>query len=227
MATCKDRGEEDASPIEQSHVGAFQSFRSVLPSLDPPSDDSPETACLVTRTSPSSNPIAPSSPSTSHPHSFSDPPPPPPYPSSSSIPTHSFPAFPSSSSYPLSSYPASSIRPASPHTSLPSLLPSSSPLHPTPSRQLSQPRLGVEHLEELSHCASVSLEEQHQGRLVLGEVARSLGSLAVSLQGLVETQKEFSHDSLKMQREMVDTLRQFSTNALSLLRHKVDGHPPL
>ena len=108
-----------------------------------------------------------------------------------------------------------------------SLLPSSSPLHPTPGRRLSLATLGVEHLEELSHCASVSMEEQHQGRLVLGEVACSLGSLVSSLQGLVETQREFYHDSLKMQREMVETLRQFSTNALSLLRDKGEGQPPL
>ncbi|XP_067102893.1 mucin-7 [Osmerus mordax] len=229
MATCKDRSEEvDASPVEQSHMGAFQPSRSVLPSLDPPLDDSPKIAHVVTRTSSSSDPTAPSSPSTSHPDSFSDLPPPPPYPSSSSIPPHSssFPAFPSSSSSPLPSYPASSIRPAPSHACHHPLLPSSSsPLHPTPVGKLSQPRLGVEHLEELSHCASISLEEQHQGRLLLEDVSRSLGSLAGSLQCLVETQRQFSHDSLKMQREMVDTLRLFSSNALSLLRDKVD--PPL
>ncbi|KAL0972833.1 hypothetical protein UPYG_G00195320 [Umbra pygmaea] len=80
--------------------------------------------------------------------------------------------------------------------------------------------------EQLAHNVSLSLEEQQATTVLLEAVSGSLGTLAQSVQQLVESQQVFVRDSLQMQRETVAVLRDFSTNALGLLRDKVNGHPP-
>lgn len=62
------------------------------------------------------------------------------------------------------------------------------------------------------------LQQQQSGRVLLASVARSVESLAHSLQRLRERQQEFVRESLQLQRQTVETLRDFSSTALTMLQ---------
>lgn len=75
----------------------------------------------------------------------------------------------------------------------------------------------------LGQVAQQSLQLQAASRTLLAGVSRSLETLAQSVQQLVETQQEFSHESLLLQREALAVLRDFSSSALVVLREKSGG----
>ncbi|NP_001013508.1 uncharacterized protein LOC541363 [Danio rerio] len=79
--------------------------------------------------------------------------------------------------------------------------------------------------ERLSQSASLSLHEQQATTQLIGSLSRSLESLAESVQKLVQIQRQFSHDTLQMQRDTLHVLRNFSSNTLTLLQDKMNGHP--
>uniref|UniRef100_A0AAY5KHH9 Myb/SANT-like DNA-binding domain-containing protein n=1 Tax=Esox lucius TaxID=8010 RepID=A0AAY5KHH9_ESOLU len=120
---------------------------------------------------------------------------------------------------------SSSVAPASPPVS--SSFPAPSSSFPAPSSYPpAPPATGTRAVrEQLAHSASLSLQEQQATTALLEAVSGSLGTLAQSVQQLVESQQVFVRDSLQMQRETVSVLRDFSTNALALLRDKVNSHP--
>lgn len=69
-----------------------------------------------------------------------------------------------------------------------------------------------------SSALAKCLQQQQTGRVLLASVARSVESLAHSLQQLRERQQEFVRESLQLQRQTVETLRDFSSTALTMLQ---------
>lgn len=65
---------------------------------------------------------------------------------------------------------------------------------------------------------SACVRQQRAGRELLASVARSVRSLAQSLQTMRERQQEFVRESLVLQRQTVETLRDFSNTALTMLQ---------
>lgn len=86
--------------------------------------------------------------------------------------------------------------------------PSSQPAQSSPTVELAPPST------TLAKC----LQQQQTGRVLLASVARSVESLAHSLQQLRERQQEFVRESLLLQRQTVETLRDFSNTALTMLQ---------
>ncbi|KAJ7990306.1 hypothetical protein DPEC_G00298940 [Dallia pectoralis] len=120
---------------------------------------------------------------------------------------------------------SSSLAPSPPPLASSSSSLSASSSYPAPSIPPAAPGTRAAR-EQLAHSATLSLQEQQATTALLEAVSGSLGTLAQSVQQLVESQQVFVHDSLQMQRETVGVLRDFSTNALALLRDKINGHPP-
>lgn len=77
--------------------------------------------------------------------------------------------------------------------------------------------------QQLGQVVQQSLQLQAASRTLLAGVSRSLETLAQSVQQLVETQQEYSHESLLLQREALTVLRDFSSSALAVLRDKGGG----
>ncbi|XP_056612818.1 uncharacterized protein zgc:113149 [Triplophysa dalaica] len=78
--------------------------------------------------------------------------------------------------------------------------------------------------EHLAQSASQSLQEQQASTLLIGSLSRSLETLAESVQRMVHTQKQFSRDTLQLQRDTLHVLRDFSSSTLTLLQDKIHGH---
>ncbi|XP_066521026.1 myb/SANT-like DNA-binding domain-containing protein 4 isoform X2 [Hoplias malabaricus] len=80
------------------------------------------------------------------------------------------------------------------------------------------------HLQEhLAKSASLSLQEQQATTMLMGTLSRSLESLSVSVQRLVQMQQQFARDTLRLQRDTLHVLRDFSSTSLALLQDKVNG----
>lgn len=79
--------------------------------------------------------------------------------------------------------------------------------------------------EHLAKSASVSLQEQQATTVLVGALSRSLESVAESVQQLVQTQREYARDTLRLQRDTLHVLRDFSSSALTLMQDKSSGHP--
>lgn len=69
-----------------------------------------------------------------------------------------------------------------------------------------------------SAAMAACVRQQQAGRELLASVARSVRSLAQSLQTMREKQQEFVRESLTLQRQTVETLRDFSNTALTMLQ---------
>ncbi|XP_061828272.1 uncharacterized protein [Nerophis lumbriciformis] len=86
--------------------------------------------------------------------------------------------------------------------------------------------------QRVAQLASQSVQQQRATRHLLSSVSRSLETLAQSVQLLVESQQEFVHESLLLQRETLGILKDFSGTALTMLRDKSSAgqapaqHPP-
>lgn len=78
--------------------------------------------------------------------------------------------------------------------------------------------------DHLAQSASQSLQEQQASTLLIGSLSRSLETLAESVQRMVHTQKQFSRDTLQLQRDTLHVLRDFSSSTLTLLQDKIHGH---
>ncbi|KAJ0064054.1 hypothetical protein NL108_017848 [Boleophthalmus pectinirostris] len=70
------------------------------------------------------------------------------------------------------------------------------------------------------------LQQQRVGRMLLASVARSVETLARSLQLMKQRQQDFVQESLQLQRQSVDTLRDFSSTALAMLCTSPRHTPP-
>ncbi|KAK7882144.1 hypothetical protein WMY93_028318 [Mugilogobius chulae] len=95
-----------------------------------------------------------------------------------------------------------------------SLVPSSPLQNASPQRH----RVGRVSRSSASSPLAQCVQQQRVGRVLLASVARSVETLARSLQVLKQRQQEFVQESLQLQRQSVDTLRDFSSTALAMLR---------
>ncbi|XP_072316161.1 uncharacterized protein [Eucyclogobius newberryi] len=130
--------------------------------------------------------------------------------------------FRSRPTYTYSRQESSPPRPQAPASPLP--LQSSAPL--PQGQHLQQQGAALELQQGAAHVLQSSahsplaqcLQQQRVGRVLLASVARSVESLARSLQVLKQKQQDFVQESLQLQRQSVDTLRDFSGTALAMLR---------
>ncbi|KAJ0022273.1 hypothetical protein NQD34_009763 [Periophthalmus magnuspinnatus] len=94
----------------------------------------------------------------------------------------------------------------------------SRPQGPAPSSQDQQQGAGQMLQSATTLPLAQCLQQQRVSRVLLASVARSVETLARSLQLMKQRQQDFVQESLELQRQGVDTLRDFSTMALAMLR---------